>query len=258
MHVVFCLCNTGQVSADDCRLSSIPISYYLIKEDSLLPFPFAVDPLSGSIKVIDELDRERKSFYKFHISLFNSTIQTEIQINILDENDHYPIFDKPHEQYIYISKQNNDIFITHIHATDADDDINGLVNYYFTNQELYNYFHLYPNGSIVLYNLNNIDLPIRLEIYARDQGYPKALNSKENLVIYICDIFARNECPSNRFQRHFFIGSIVIMICVVLFLLIIIMCIVWNLFIKERLTGKGKNSSYNYRIGPRKSLSNEV
>ncbi|CAF3686239.1 unnamed protein product, partial [Rotaria sordida] len=32
-------------------------------------------------------------------------------------------------------------------------------------------FSLYFNGSIILYNLNDIYLPIRLEIYAHDQDY---------------------------------------------------------------------------------------
>ncbi|CAF4732262.1 unnamed protein product, partial [Rotaria sp. Silwood2] len=60
--------------------------------------------------------------------------QTEIQINIVDENDHYPIFDNLHEEYVYISThhhQTKKIFIAHIHATDTDVGLNGLINYYF-------------------------------------------------------------------------------------------------------------------------------
>jgi hypothetical protein len=246
----------GKITANDCLLS---ISYHLINEDS--SFPFSLDTDTGIIKVVRELDREIKSFYKFHIHLFNSTIQTEIQINILDKNDHYPIFNNPHEQYIYISlhdSQNHQIFVTNIHATDADTDLNGFVNYYFTNKDLYNYFHLYSNGSIILYNPNNIYLPIRLEIYARDNGYPKAFSSNESLIIYICDIVKPNECSSSKFRGNFYLGSIFIMISVVSFLLIIILCIIWNLFIKEQFRRKGNERSYNCRIEARKNLSNEV
>ena len=205
-----------------------------------------------------------KSFYKFDINLLNSktkqSSKTEIHINILDKNDHYPIFEKSYEQYIYISthhQQNNSIFITHIHATDDDIDSNGFINYCFTNKDHYDYFHLYSNGSIFLYNLDNIHLPLRLEIYARDQGYPTALDSKESIIIYICDIYKRNECLSNelskKLRRNFYLGSIFLLISVVLFLLIIILCIVWNLFIRK----KGTNKPYHHRMEARKNLSNK-
>ncbi|CAF3636458.1 unnamed protein product [Adineta steineri] len=249
----------GQVNADDCGLSSIPISYHLMHDNSLSLFPFILDSHSGTIKVISELDREIQSSYKFYIHLFNSTSQTEVHVNILDQNDHYPIFDDIHEQYIYISThqyyhQTNKRFIAHVHATDSDDDINGLVNYYFTHKEHYDYFHIYSNGSIILYNLFDIHLPITLEMYARDQGYPEALRSKDTVIIYVCDIFKQNECPSNKLRRNFYLGSIIIMICVVLFLLIIILCIIWNLFIKEHLENKKNNQSYNCRLEARKNL----
>ncbi|CAF0903050.1 unnamed protein product [Rotaria sordida] len=256
----------GQVNVDNCLLSSIPISYHLIKEDSLSPFPFSIDSHTGIIKVIHELDREIKSFYKFHISSLHSKTQQltqiEIQINILDENDHYPIFNNLHKEYIYISThhhhQTNKIFITHIHAIDADVGLNGLINYYFTNKDHYKYFHLYPNGSIILYNLNNVHLPVRLEIYARDQGYPRPLNSKESIIIYVCDIYKRHECPinesPNKLRRNFYLGSIFIMISVVLILFIIIICIIWNLFMKKKLRRKENNKSYSYQIEARKNL----
>ncbi|CAF3717784.1 unnamed protein product, partial [Adineta steineri] len=248
-----------QVNADDCGLSSIPISYHLMHDNSLSLFPFILDSHSGTIKVISELDREIQSSYKFYIHLFNSTSQTEVHINILDQNDHYPIFDDIHEQYIYISThqyyhQTNKRFIAHVHATDPDDDINGLVNYYFTHKKHYDYFHIYSNGSIILYNLFDIHLPITLEMYARDQGYPEALRSKDTVIIYVCDIFKQNECPSNKLRRNFYLGSIIIMICVVLFLLIIILCIIWNLFIKEHIENKKNNQSYNCRLEARKNL----
>ena len=253
----------GQVNTDDC----LPmISYQLKIENSSSSFPFSLDNHSGIIKVIHELDREIKSFYKFYInSKINQTIQTEIQINILDKNDHYPIFDNSYEQYIYISihhQQNNNIFITQIHATDDDIDSNGLVNYYFTNKDHYAYFHLYSNGSIILYNQENIHLPVRLEIYACDQGYPKQLNSKENIVIYVCDIYKRNGCLSNeisnRLRRNFYLGSIFIMISVVLFLLIIIICIIWKLFIRKEIRKKRNKKLHQGRMEARKNLSKKI
>ena len=242
-----------------------------------------------------------KSFYKFFLESFNhktqQTSQTEIQINIFDENDHYPIFDNSinnsREQYMYINKSlsltrrhemnqtsNSNIFIARIHATDEDIGSNGLIHYYFTNNDNYAYFHLYSNGTIVLYNQNNLQLPYRLEIYARDQGNPVPFNSKDSIVIYICDDLKRDECPTDelsqtqewnkhlkagRLTTNFYLGSIFIMISILLFVVVIIVCIVWNLILKGQLKGKhqqihsnglkSSSDSYNCRIEARKNLS---
>jgi hypothetical protein len=305
---------TGQVSADSCLSLSIPISYHLVKDELALLLPFSVDTHNGLIRAISELDREKKSFYRFFIDAFNhkthQSSQTEVHINILDENDHYPIFDNSlnnaREQYVYINRSltltrrhdlnqtttttNNNILIARIHATDQDEGSNSLINYYFTNNDNYVYFHLYSNGSIILYNQNNLHLPHRLEIYARDQGYPIPLNSKESIVIYVCDGSKRNECPSDEIHQHqewlfsynnnnnplktnrlttnFYLGSVFIMISVLLFIVIIIVCIVWNLIIKRQLKNKheqihtngikSSTESYNCRIEARKNLRKKI
>ena len=260
------------------------------------------------ITVTRDLDRETQSFYRFHVESLNhktqQTSQTEVRINILDENDHYPLFDNSfsnaREQFIFINKstsiarrhgqdqsKNTEILIARIYATDDDTGNNGLINYYFTKNENYAYFHLYSNGCIALYNTNDLHLPYRLEIYARDQGNPVPLNSKESIVIYVCDALKRDECPSDealpqqswlfgynsnpnsmktsQMTTSFYLGSIFIMISVLLFIGIIIVCIVWNLIIKGQLRGK-KNpihtagmklstESYNCRMEARKNLS---
>ena len=249
------------MNVNRCRASSTPVFYHLIKPDSS-PFPFSVDTNTGTLKVLEELDREIQSLYKFSIYSFNSESEhsnhAEIQINILDKNDHSPIFDHPHEQYIYISLHHSQTFITNLHATDVDIGSNGEIDYYFTNKDHYAYFHLYTNGSIVLYNSIHIDLPIRLEIYARDRGYPNVLYSKENMIIYLCDMYKRNECSSNTLRRNFYLGSIFVMISIVSFLLIIIICIFWNLFLREQFRKKQNDQSYNCRIEATKTLSMKI
>ncbi|CAF0732238.1 unnamed protein product [Adineta steineri] len=297
----------SQVSADSCLSTSIEFSYHLVKDTSS-PTSFSIDTRNGRITVTRELDREIQSFYKFYVESFNhknhQTSQTEVHINILDENDHYPIFDNSlnnaREQYIYINKSlslsrrhetdqtTNNIFIARIYATDEDDGSNGVVNYYFTNNDNYAFFHLYSNGSIVLYNQNNLQLPYRLEICARDQGNPKPQNSKDSIVIYICDGLKREECPSDEsYQQHqewlysydnnnnnqyktnpsttnFYLGSVFIMISILLCIVIIIFCIVWNLIIRRHLKSKHEQihnnglksptESYNCRMEARKNL----
>lgn len=241
-------------------MRSTPISYRLITENSSRPFPFTLDAHSGVIKAVAELDREHIPFYQFHVAMFNSTVRTEVRINVVDRNDHHPIFDDTFEQYIYIVthrnyQQNGHILIAHVHATDLDADDNGLVNYYFTNKEHYNRFEIYYNGSIFLYDVTDIRLPIRLEISARDHGSPKPLNSPQTVVLYVCDMFAQSECPSNKLRRSFYFGSVVILVAVVVFLLVIIMCIVWNLFVKDYLANRKSKRAFNSRVEARKNLS---
>ena len=246
----------GQVNVNDCLSSSMSVSYHLIEENSSA-LTFSIDAESGRIQVIGELDREIQAFYTFHIASFNDKV--EIQINILDKNDHSPIFNTSDEQYIYIPTNHHPpIFITNLHATDADVGLNGLVHYYFTNKDHYAYFHIYSNGSLIFYNSLNIYLPIRLEISARDYGSPQSLYSKDNLIIYLCDISKRNECSSNTFRRNIYLASILIMISIVTFLLMIILCIFWNVFLKKQMRREDRGQVYNCRIEGRKNLSKKI
>lgn len=287
--------------------SSSEISYHFPKDQPSTDLPFIVNSQNGILTVIRDLDRETKASYKFSLQSFNHKTQqisqTEVHINVLDENDHYPIFDNSinnaREQFVYINKSSlitrrhhvnqtvqSNQFIARIHAFDHDIGSNGQINYYFTNNDNYAYFHLYTNGTITLYNQNNLQLPYRLEIYARDQGHPVPFNSKESIVIYVCDVDRRDECPSdeyiqahdwnlapnqlksNRLSTNFYLGSIFIMISILLFVVIIIVCIVWNLILKGQLKNKhqqiNSNSlkssaeSYNCRTEARKNLSNKL
>jgi hypothetical protein len=292
------------VSADSCLSSSVEISYHLAKDQLISALPFSIDSHNGVITVTRELDREVKSFYKFFIDSFNhktrQTSQTEIRVYILDENDHNPTFDNSinneRQQSIFINKSssltrrhdanqtmNNNIFIARVYATDEDEGLNGFINYYFTNSDNYAYFHLYSNGTITLYNQNDIQLPYRLEINARDQGSPVPRNSKESIVIYVCDVLKREECPSeesityhdwnlsdnakhkDRSTANFYLGSVFIIISILLFIVIIIVCVVWNFILKGQLKSKHhqlhdsglklSTESYNCRAEARKNLS---
>ncbi|UJR20728.1 hypothetical protein I4U23_023848 [Adineta vaga] len=212
------------------------------------------------VYVTDENDCAPKFTYSsYQFQLSNSSFIGQVQANDADSLPNhrriqYKLLEYTHENIVRIDPNNGSLFLVKQPSTDLDHNDNGLVNYYFTNKDHYNYFHIYHNGSVVLYNLFNIRLPIRLEIYARDYGYPKALESKQNIIVYVCDIFAQNECPSNKLRRNFYLGSIIIMVSVVLFLFMIILCIIWNLFIKDYLKNKENNQAYNCRMEARKNL----
>lgn len=250
----------GQIYFIDCQLSFLPI---VSQMNSLISFPFAIDSSTGNINVIADLDYETQSLYQFELEIFNSESRTRVHIHIFDINDHSPIFNISHEQFIFISLNHFDehsIFITNILATDADDNLNGLISYYFVNQDLYAYFHLFDNGSIILHNPINIYLPVRLEIYARDHGYPNRLKSDKTIVIYVCDDFKPNECSPTILRRNFYLGSILIMISIASFLIVIMICICWNLYLKNQLQNNRSTTTttrtFTCRIEPRNNRSN--
>jgi hypothetical protein len=198
--------------------------------------------MTGKIIVIKELDREIRDIYEFFLQLFlNDTyqsFQTKIIIRILDINDHPPRFTTSLDQYLSISISHSPIFITNIHAMDDDLDRNSLIDYYFLNRDFYAYFHLFSNGSIVLYNPIHIQLPVRLEIYARDQGYPIVLNSTERISIYLCDVSQPQKCFLNSFQRRFWIVLVFLFVVISGFSSMCILAMFWKLILREKWMGK--------------------
>ena len=210
------------------------ISYDLISDDSS-SLPFFIDNITGKILVIKELDREMQDFYEFFLQIFDDEshqfLQTKIQIHILDENDHSPIFTSSLEQHIYISLSPSPMVITNLHANDADLGRNSLIDYHFVDQQFYAYFHLYSNGSIVLFNPFHLHLPVRLQIFARDRGYPRALNSTETVLIYLCDISQRHQC----FERKLDFLFILLVIVAIGFVLLFIVGMFWRRFFREQL-----------------------
>lgn len=210
------------------------ITYDLISDDSLF-LPFSIDKFTGKIYVIKELDREIIDFYELFVQVFNDEshqfLQTKIHIHILDENDHRPIFTSSLEQYIYISLSSSQLFITNIHANDADLGMNSFIDYYFLDQHFYAYFRLFSNGSIILFNPLHLHLPVRLRIIARDRGVPHALNSTEIVLIHLCDISQWHQC----FQRKFHFVFTFIIVVIIGFSLLFIMGILWRRCFHQQL-----------------------
>lgn len=228
------LYSLGQIDFQRCSESSMD----LMDDDESSSLPFVIDYLTGKIIVIRELDREIRDKYEFFVQIFindtRQSFQTKISIDILDINDHAPRFTTLLHQYLSISISHSPIFITNIHAMDIDIGRNGLIDYYFLNRDLYAYFHLLSNGSIILYNPIHVQLPVQLEIYARDRGYPIALNSSERISIYLCDISQSQEC----FERRFWTVLVFLMMMILGCSSMCILAMFWKLIIRVHWTRK--------------------
>ncbi|CAF0868605.1 unnamed protein product [Didymodactylos carnosus] len=281
----------GQVHAMDCTSNNkLSVTYTLIEADTL---PFRINNNNGMLIVTHELDRETIDKYDFYVMATienRTTSKTRIYVYVIDRNDHIPTFvDNYTERFIYVSsielstsssstslirRHNSDIdnslaseFVTNVYAIDMDDGLNGKINYYFSNSDAYHHFHVYNNGSIYLYNRKHLNVPYRLEIYAKDNGQP-ALTSKNSILFYVCDINRKHECnehyqdeklittflldePS---KTNYYLGSLFIMIAIICFVFIVISCTTYHVFLKVKHSTKMSQRTYNCRIEARKNL----
>lgn len=88
---------------------------------------FSLNPKTGELYLISELDREESSFYEFDVIAFDhgqphslsSIVHCTIYVN--DMNDNYPVFDLPEYHFEIAETWPNLTPIGHVHATDADE-----------------------------------------------------------------------------------------------------------------------------------------
>jgi hypothetical protein len=156
--------------------------YFILKGYSLvsptsLPFSLRYDLTRGDLSLVVEknLDRELISSYKFDVIAYDGGNQTgilHVYITINDVNDSPPKFD----QLIYTIKNISEnipigSILLRVHATDADEGINGEITYHLINQE--NCFEIdQTTGDIRVICLLDYETKTnhQLEIEARDGG----------------------------------------------------------------------------------------
>ena len=152
------------------------LGYSLVSSRSL-PFSLRYDLIRSDLSlVVDQtLDRESISSYQFDIIARDGDNQTgvlHVVVLINDINDSPPKF----EQSIYVLHNISegisiDSIITRVHATDADEGVNGEIHYYLINQE--NCFEVDQiTGDIRVKCILDYETQRthRLEIEARDAG----------------------------------------------------------------------------------------
>ena len=136
------------------------------------------------IVVAKKLDYEKKQEYEINMTCRDRgtprlSSQETIIVDILDENDNTPVFEK--EEYLAAVHENNRIgqFIIKVNATDPDSDKNGEVHYHISDDPG-NYFRINEHSGIVTANAEldreKMDL-VKFYVVAVDQGRPKMSSS---------------------------------------------------------------------------------
>ncbi|XP_034036995.1 protocadherin gamma-C5-like isoform X2 [Thalassophryne amazonica] len=174
-------------TAQDLDVGSNSVKTYTLSKDEC--FSLKVKELSGDRKVPElalekSLDREKKSVHHLLLTALDggSPVKTgtsKIVITVLDINDNVPVCTKP----LYnVTVQENSVAgsaLLKIEATDADDGVNGEIEYAFaehTQQPLLNLFHL-DSRTGELYLTAQLDYETgtshELHISAKDKGVPE-------------------------------------------------------------------------------------
>ncbi|XP_049833037.1 protocadherin-like wing polarity protein stan isoform X1 [Schistocerca gregaria] len=181
-----------------------PVSYSMVSlVDSRSQSMFAVDSRSGMVTTLTSLDRELLDVHYFRVTAVDDSFPprsgtTTLQINVLDANDHAPVFEaSEYDAAVRESVSVGSTVIT-VRATDLDIGRNGQVEYSIVRQdsggteEETDVFRIDPKSGIV--TTRSVLDRERSEVYtltvmATDQGLPvsERRSSTSMVVIRVLD-----------------------------------------------------------------------
>ncbi|KAA0702143.1 Protocadherin Fat 4 FAT tumor suppressor -like protein 4 [Triplophysa tibetana] len=156
---------------------------------------FVMDSVLGVLSVIDEVDRERKTFYSFTVTAVDQgdvqrSATATINITVTDVNDCMPVFSS--ETLILHVFENGVDSSQHVHqiyAVDDDLEANGLLTYSVESGNEEGLFSLSPNGTFQI--VENLDRELKsqymLKVMAVDSGFP-SMTGTGTLVIVVDDV----------------------------------------------------------------------
>ncbi|XP_053711047.1 protocadherin-23 isoform X2 [Synchiropus splendidus] len=164
-----------QVTANDVdRGSTITYSF---PDDTNTDGTFAIDRYTGVITLARALDYQEQTEYILHISASDSIHQTtgEVKVQVLDVNDHPPVFTKASYQVELPELVPQDTFVLSVSATDRDSGDSGKVSYKLLTSASHG-FYIHPNnGSIYTskpMRSSETGSSATLLVEARDAGDP--------------------------------------------------------------------------------------
>ena len=166
-------------SSDKDQKGYTNITYNLLTDTKF----FYIDPVTGNVYVAAQLDREERDEYLLIVSADDGSwkAQTTLTINILDENDVSPLFEKESYQFeLSISASHSlasNYTVGQVRAIDPDEGMNGLVSYRLNSRS--KYFLIEPHtGKLLLKRMPKVYPKMELDflndhllgIIATDKG----------------------------------------------------------------------------------------
>lgn len=194
-----------------------PIQYKLISENLQPPSKFLIDKNSGTIRVIGKLDREKTASYLLEVSAglyhVNGTLgigsKTYVIVNVLDENDHVPTFEKPYLSMTIPCNFTVGRILYRMNAKDKDIGNNAKIRYKFLSKN--SFFSILPNtGKIRLLKslrrfCKNPAKTFMLSIVARDHG--EVPNMAQAIVQLVVTPPGKSRSVSVMHARYFDVGQ---------------------------------------------------
>uniref|UniRef100_A0A3Q3VQS7 Cadherin domain-containing protein n=1 Tax=Mola mola TaxID=94237 RepID=A0A3Q3VQS7_MOLML len=174
-------------TAQDQDVGSNSVKSYTLSKDEC--FVLRIKEVSGNRKVPElvlekALDREKQSVHQLLLTAIDGGNPvksgiTKIIVTVLDNNDNVPVFKRPLYNVSVAENSAARSVILRVEATDADEGVNGEIQYAFsehTPQSLLSIFHLHSDtGEISLAGpLDYESTPMHeIDITAKDKGVPE-------------------------------------------------------------------------------------
>nr|XP_057940770.1 protocadherin-23 isoform X2 [Doryrhamphus excisus] len=163
-----------RVTANDVDLNSTIV--YSFSHSTYTHGPFAVDPYTGTVTLTQALDFEADNTeYNLTVWASDSLHQTsaEVRVQVLDVNDHAPVFAQMSYQVDLSELVPEDSFVVNVSATDRDSGLNGKVAYRLLSSPLQGFYINADTGSIFTSKpMESNSNHVHLLVEARDSGDP--------------------------------------------------------------------------------------
>ncbi|XP_029367997.1 protocadherin gamma-C5-like isoform X16 [Echeneis naucrates] len=173
--------------AQDLDVGSNSVKSYTLSKDEC--FGLRIKELPGNRKVPElilekSLDREKQSTHHLVLTALDGGNPvksgiTKIVVTVLDNNDNGPVFKKPLYNVSVLENSVVGFVVVKVEATDADDGVNGEIEYVFaehTPQTVLSLFHLHSDtGEISIVGPLDYESGAihEMDVTAKDKGIPE-------------------------------------------------------------------------------------
>ena len=193
-----------QVQASDADSGRNAQFFFSLDDTNAVSSSFTIDTISGEVFTSSNLDYESSSSPQFKLKIVASDNGRPVKssfvfmyINILDLNDHCPVFESLQSRWLNISQDTHPgTLLMVISATDQDSGLNGEVRYSFSHSiDHQGTFEVGEENGELKVAKELQEKEYRLVIIARDLGTPSC-SRQTDVMVYVFAESAVTEAPS--------------------------------------------------------------